>query len=67
MANKAVKAATVKKVAQTEPKFTKQQILQADEFLGDIDVLNALLPDDAVCTKSEVKDIKDEFYRKVVG
>ena len=63
---KTAKAAT-QRVAKTEPKFPKQQILQAVEFLGDRDVLNALLPDDFVGSKSEVREILSNYYRKVVG
>ncbi len=60
------KAAT-QRVAKPEAKFPKQQILQAIEFLGDRDVLNALLPADFVGSKSEVREIISNYNRKVVG
>lgn len=64
---KAARVATVQKVAKKEPKFPKQQILQAVEFLGDRDVLNTLLDANSVYSKAEVREILNKYYRKVVG
>lgn len=60
-------ARTTQRVAKKEPVFPKKQILNAVEFLGDRDVLNALLEDGKDYSKADAREILDKFNRKVVG
>lgn len=52
---------------EREPIYTKQQLMEADEFLMDKDIINILLPDDGTSTKSKIRKAVNDYRNKEVG
>lgn len=49
-----------------EPKFTKEQILNAKNPIGNVDALYAILEEDKLYTKDEALTLYNDFLKKEV-
>lgn len=62
-ARKAVTTETVAKSEQTEPVFSKEQILASDRYANRRDLVDALLEADKQYTKKEVDEIINGYKK----
>lgn len=53
-------------VKKKEPKFTKEQFLNAKEPIGNVDALYAILEDEKTYTKEEALTLYNDFLKKEV-
>ena len=63
MATKKKTDLPMESVEQSEPKFSKEQILGSKRFSGEVDVINAVWTDNSAKTINQVEEMIEKYMK----